>query len=1317
MSDREPGGIHSAIQGVAELEQLCHSVDLDDFGRRLVDAGVMSLAELGDFQAELSGVAPQLDTEVVADALVRTDRISPYQLVAILSGRADRLTLGEYTVIRPLGAGGMGEVLLAVHRRMKRQVAIKLLPQHFVGDQEMIRRFEREVEVAAQLTHPNIVTAYDAGQARGTHFLVMEYVNGCDLARLVRDRGPLSRDAGIRCVLQAGEGLSYAHEKGVIHRDIKPGNLLASRDGCIKVLDMGLARWSSASADSAASELSVTGAVMGTVDYMAPEQAVSSKSADERSDIYSLGCALYALLHGEPVFPRDTVVERIMAHQAAPTPALVDGTEEADEKLNAVFQRCLSKDPEARYQTAHDFCEDLRACLADAPNDLNVQLDIPEPDTDIRRALEDTVNQLPERSLISTLNLSPEGKSAASEASRRPSSRNRWVALVALLLALGGAGFLGVPLVLRLLTPDGALVVKCFVEGAIVEVDGVRKLRITDPESKSNYRLELPAGEHEVRVFLEDGTVIKSDRVTIASRNATLFEAAWEPASPDKLGKTNEPGAAASRVLTVAQDGSAQYQTIGDAVVAAQPGDTVRVLDEGVYRETVQLASADRFKNLTIESPGGATLMAAAGGRHSLVLFNVQGVTVRGFKIEAGPDAAFGCVAGGMINGSRIMDCVFSLANGSRASANLSLEGLSFEPGQEPFTVANCSFTSGPMGLRLSGLQNDNSGLPCGGLVFRDNHFVDVAQPIVAAGSIHDVWIVGNTIQRANISGVQFMWLMDDPRNLVVANNSIDQSVSPFRLWEKQFMPAQAKVVANVSVRTQLADWETIVGSSLEVIDAPGDAAAYLREWTFANNFREGVPPPKDAPRYRGWFPPSPTCTLQEKIELLSLDSQSEDYLRPAVDSPIASGGMGGEFPAYAGAVPPEGAEPFDWEQAFARAVVFSRLPEDVITVAKTDVAHHRSLNDALKVVQPGMTIRVTDDSVYEESLLIDQPERFANITLEATAGATISAGDRLRELITIRRVPGVRIGGFRIEMGAKTSVAVLVNERCPGMRLESLTVDGSKSTIPGNFGVTLEWIDSEIHDEPIIVRHCKIDGADTGLMISGMQNDYETASMSRNIQLLDNLVTDANTGILVWGDVRNILVAGNLIDGCQTVGLQLEQLTESSSNILFANNTIKGCRFGVRLWSHEQQGKSVKVINNLSFECGGFDWSYFENGGSRTTPKGPGDFEALNKAWVRQANFREAVPPPATIPFAAAWMPPSPEDTLAESLTLLSRDPTDADFARPPADSPLATAGAGGDFPSYVGAVPPDPERPFDWTPVIESMFPPTTMTPEQDK
>src|SRR5262249_24730457 len=179
-------------------------------------------------------------------------------------------------------------------------------------------RFQREFEAARRLRHPNLVAAFEADEDRGVHFLVMDYVQGINLDRLVGEHGPLPVAEAVDYLIQSARGLEAAHERGIVHRDIKPGNLMLDRQGTVRVLDLGLARIVSpgnAFDSSVAGRLTQTGMYMGTVDYMAPEQAEDSHSVDHRADIYSLGCTLYFLLTGREPFPGPTILRRMVAHQ------------------------------------------------------------------------------------------------------------------------------------------------------------------------------------------------------------------------------------------------------------------------------------------------------------------------------------------------------------------------------------------------------------------------------------------------------------------------------------------------------------------------------------------------------------------------------------------------------------------------------------------------------------------------------------------------------------------------------------------------------------------------------------------------------------------------------------------------------------------------------------------------------------------------------------------------------------------------------------------------------------------------------------------
>ena len=285
----------------------------------------------------------------------------------------------RYRIMEEIGRGGMGIVYRAEHLLMGRPVAIKLIHPRLVSHPQTVERFRREVKAAAKLSHSNIVAAFDAEQAGNVHFLVMEYVPGTDLASTVRRHGPLGVSAACECVRQTAMGLQHAHEKGMVHRDIKPHNLIFTPAGQIRILDFGLAglveeealSTAGATPDEldfppAAGPLTRLGAVMGTPDYIAPEQLIDSHSADIRADIYSLGCTLYFLLTGRPPFPGESSLQRLKARLDTTPPALHQVRREVPRALSAVALRMLARDPAVRFQTPGDVAAALAPFAAPA---------------------------------------------------------------------------------------------------------------------------------------------------------------------------------------------------------------------------------------------------------------------------------------------------------------------------------------------------------------------------------------------------------------------------------------------------------------------------------------------------------------------------------------------------------------------------------------------------------------------------------------------------------------------------------------------------------------------------------------------------------------------------------------------------------------------------------------------------------------------------------------------------------------------------------------------------------------------------------------
>jgi serine/threonine protein kinase len=343
---------------------------LEQFVRNLRESRLLSPEEATSLEKALQGSKTAHSVDDVTKLLVKNGKLTDFQATAISQGQQQSLILGEYVLLDILGKGGMGIVFRARHRLMDRIVALKTLPAAKIKA-DSIQRFYREVKAAARLSHRNIVTAFDAGEQGGTHYLVMEYVQGRDLSAIVKEKGPLSLREAIDYTQQTARGLDFAHNHGVVHRDVKPSNLLLDREGVVKILDMGLARLSQDLVDNPdAAELTSTGQILGTVDYMSPEQAVDVRSADHLSDIYSLGCTLYYFLTRRPVYTGENIVQRILAHRESPIPSVTENRPDCPPPLDALIGRMLAKRPSDRPQSMAEVITALDHCISnpgDAP--------------------------------------------------------------------------------------------------------------------------------------------------------------------------------------------------------------------------------------------------------------------------------------------------------------------------------------------------------------------------------------------------------------------------------------------------------------------------------------------------------------------------------------------------------------------------------------------------------------------------------------------------------------------------------------------------------------------------------------------------------------------------------------------------------------------------------------------------------------------------------------------------------------------------------------------------------------------------------------
>ena len=305
----------------------------------------------------------------LAQELVNKGVLTRFQAEQILAGRTEGFLIGPYVVTDRIGAGGMGQVYKAVHRQMERTVALKVLPKARRADPQAQARFMREVRASAKLIHPNIVTAFDVGEERHITYLAMEYVRGQDLHHLINARGRLEPGQAAGIIFQVAWGLEHARKRGIVHRDIKPANILVDEEGVAKILDMGLARIHH-EGDEKSGTLTTEGTVVGTMDYVAPEQTQYSHEVDTRADIYSLGCTLYHALTGRLPFPGGTIVQKMYRHVHEPHTPVPELVPDVPPELTAVVDTMMAKSPDDRYQTPAEVAEALRPWVSGSIADM-----------------------------------------------------------------------------------------------------------------------------------------------------------------------------------------------------------------------------------------------------------------------------------------------------------------------------------------------------------------------------------------------------------------------------------------------------------------------------------------------------------------------------------------------------------------------------------------------------------------------------------------------------------------------------------------------------------------------------------------------------------------------------------------------------------------------------------------------------------------------------------------------------------------------------------------------------------------------------------
>jgi serine/threonine protein kinase len=429
-------------------------------------------------------------------------------------------SFGDYEIISELARGGMGNVYLAKHTLLNKHVAIKVLSDRRKHRQDSIARFTREMQIIGKMNHPSIVSATDAGQIDGIHFLVMELVDGLDLSRTTQTVGPLNIADACELIRQAAIGLQYAHEQGVTHRDVKPANLMLCVDETVKILDLGLATLNDR--NSMGEQLTMEGQLLGTLDYMAPEQCAAQNPADARSDVYGLTATLYKLLTGKTPYStdnRESAFEKVKALSLREPIPIRDRDPSIPKDLSTIVDQCLSRDPDSRYQTAADLASalvpfanrhDLTALYDAARSRVEDELE-PSNDSEIEQEFRIAAAELRSRKV----------QTKTIKTSKKTHSSFRFV--FRFVIALAMLGILGLcSVIIYLQTSTGQLVIESEIDDVQVTVlkdeQAIKDLTINRTEAATRLRI----GKYRVIIKgKSDGITIRNDIFEI-KRGATV---------------------------------------------------------------------------------------------------------------------------------------------------------------------------------------------------------------------------------------------------------------------------------------------------------------------------------------------------------------------------------------------------------------------------------------------------------------------------------------------------------------------------------------------------------------------------------------------------------------------------------------------------------------------------------------------------------------------------------------------------------------------------------------------------------------------------
>ncbi len=568
-----------------------------------------------------------------ASWLVRDGVLTYFQAEQILQGKYKRFSIGKYKVLEKLGIGGMGQVFLCEHKMMRRRVAVKVLPIANSDNEAARDRFYREARAVAALDHPNIVRAYDVDQDDNLHFLVMEFVDGTNLHDLVKKHGPLDITRACHFIYASAAGLEYANGMGIVHRDIKPGNILVDRNGIVKILDMGLALFFRGEDDDGLTRHHDEN-VLGTADYLSPEQAIDSHTVDIRADIYSLGGTFYYLLTGSAPFPEGSVAQKLLKHQTAEPKPLQERRPEVPDEVVAIVAKMMAKDTADRYATPGELMADLTPY---------VQIPIAPP----------TEAEMPKFSRAAVGN-SNASRGAPSSVSLSGSSSG--IPSLAFQSSMGGAQnsmVIADPKAAPAIWED---IAAATTPNSSADTPSTKPRTAPPPPSKRSSPVADPRPKKKKLLL---GGIAAG--VLLAVLGAYLvFGGKSKPGTPG----TQAPVVTGPRTLYVTkrtgQSPDVTFPTLASAVAKAGPGDTIKLLDDPHVEPPVRIIanSAGKLTGVVIEAGNPASRVTLkpppgpiSGKRGFLELTATDGLTIRNLDIDARSQLDFCITIQGKIDG------------------------------------------------------------------------------------------------------------------------------------------------------------------------------------------------------------------------------------------------------------------------------------------------------------------------------------------------------------------------------------------------------------------------------------------------------------------------------------------------------------------------------------------------------------------------------------------------------------------------------------------------------------------------------------------